>query len=350
MGASPFLAGLLVSVYGLCQLVAGAVLGPLSDRVGRKPVLLVSQGGTLIGFLILAFAQTLPLVFLSRIIDGLTAGNLSVAQAYIADVTEPRERAGAFGLIGIAFGIGFLLGPAISGLLAPLGLHYPIFAAAGLSATSIVLTQSLLPSRKPALTEKRKGLPWDHYARWFKTPGLSMLLWQFTAFIFAFAMFVSTFPLFAERRFASNGSPVGAKEVGLMYAYWGLIGIVIQGGLIRKLVQRFGEKNLILTGFVCSVGAYLLLVRSSDFYSLFFLLTLSAVGGSFLRPSLTSLITQRVEKTEQGMVLGLLQAIMSIAQIVSPAIGGLMMGKLYLGPWAWIGAVISMLGLAAFAF
>ena len=348
MGATPFLAGLLVSVYGLCQLVAGPVLGPLSDRVGRKPVLIISQAGTLGGFLILAFAQTLPLVFLSRVIDGLTAGNFSVAQAYISDVTEPRERAHAFGLIGIAFGIGFLLGPAISGFLAPFGLHYPIFAAAALSATSIVLTQFLLPSAKPALTQKREGNPWSHYARWFGTPGLSTLLWQFTAFIAAFAMFVSTFPLFAERRFVSHGAPVGAKEVGFMFAYWGLIGIVIQGGMIGKLVQRFGEHRLILTGFICSVMTYLFLVYSSGFFSLFLLLTFCGIAGSLLRPSLTSLITQRVEKTEQGMALGLLQVLMSLAQIIAPIIGGLMMGKLYLSQWAWIGAIISAGGLWAF--
>src|SRR5262245_19243568 len=132
LGATPISVGMLVSAYAICQLIAGPPLGALSDRVGRRPVLLVSQIGTFIGFLILASAQTLWVVFLARIIDGLTAGNLTVAQAYISDVATPQNRARSFGLIGISFGLGFLVGPAIAGLLARFGNQAPILAAAGL--------------------------------------------------------------------------------------------------------------------------------------------------------------------------------------------------------------------------
>src|SRR6266581_9449424 len=149
LGATPAIVGLIVATYAFCQLIAGPPLGHLSDRVGRRPVLLVSQMGTFAGFLILASAHVLWMVFLARIIDGLTAGNLTVAQAYISDVTEPENRAKSFGIIGIAFGIGFLIGPAISGFLAQYDYRYPIFAAAVLSATSIVTTWILLPSVKP---------------------------------------------------------------------------------------------------------------------------------------------------------------------------------------------------------
>src|SRR6185295_12445082 len=138
MGASPRMVGLLVATYALCQFIAGPPLGHLSDRVGRRPVLLVSQIGTCIGFLILAFAQTLWVVFFARVIDGLTAGNLTVAQAYIADITNPENRTKSFGIIGIAFGLGFLVGPGISGYLAAYSNVYPIFAAAALSFTSIM--------------------------------------------------------------------------------------------------------------------------------------------------------------------------------------------------------------------
>src|SRR5438034_7671866 len=149
LGATPSTVGLLVSAYAICQLLAGPPLGQLSDRVGRRPVLLVSQIGTFIGFLMLAFAHSLWLVFLARIIDGLTAGNLTVAQAYISDVTEPQNRAKAFGLIGVAFSLGFLVGPGVSGYLAQYGNHYPILAAAGLSFTSIMATTFLLPGVPP---------------------------------------------------------------------------------------------------------------------------------------------------------------------------------------------------------
>src|SRR5271169_5526267 len=145
LGASPTQVGLLIGVYAACQLVSGPLLGRLSDFTGRKPLLLVSQVGTLIGFLILAFAPSLWVVFIARVIDGATAGNLSLAQAYISDVTRPEERAKSFGVIGIAFGMGFLIGPAISGFLSTYGYQYPIFAAAALSATSILATYFLLP-------------------------------------------------------------------------------------------------------------------------------------------------------------------------------------------------------------
>src|SRR5215467_7423959 len=149
MGATPRVFGFLVSAYAISQLIAGPPLGHLSDRVGRRPVLLVSQMGTFVGFLMIAYARVLWLVFLARIIDGLTAGNLTVAQAYIADVTDEKNRAKSFGMIGIAFGLGFLVGPGVSGYLAQFGNTYPIFAAAGLSFISILCTYFLLPAVFP---------------------------------------------------------------------------------------------------------------------------------------------------------------------------------------------------------
>ena len=182
-GASPAVVGLLVSTYALCQLVAGPILGRLSDHMGRRPLLLVSQLGTFIGFLILAYANALWVIFVSRIIDGLTAGNLSLAQAYISDVTKPEERAKSFALIGIAFGMGFLIGPGISGFLSQFSYQYPIFAAAALSATSILSTYFLLPSTAPATADsetprKFTVLDWGNYLRHFRDPALAPLLWH----------------------------------------------------------------------------------------------------------------------------------------------------------------------------
>src|SRR4051812_7207786 len=149
LGASPTEVGWLIGIYAACQLFSGPLLGRLSDHMGRKPLLLVSQLGTFIGFLVTAFAPNLWILFLARAIDGATAGNLSLAQAYISDVTKPEERANSFGIIGIAFGLGFMIGPAISGVLARWDYRYPIFAAAALSATSILCTYLLLPSVTP---------------------------------------------------------------------------------------------------------------------------------------------------------------------------------------------------------
>ena len=245
LGASPAVVGLLVSTYALCQLIAGPILGRMSDHMGRRPLLLVSQLGTFIGFLILAYANVLWLVFLSRIIDGATAGNLSLAQAYISDVTKPEERAKSFALIGIAFGMGFLMGPAISGFLVQYSYQYPIFAAAALSATSILSTYFLLPRHTPVSADtprKFTVLDWGNYLRYFREPALGPLLWQFLAFALTFSLFMTGFPLFAERRFLWQGHPFGAKEVGYVYAYLGFLGVILQGGLWEDW-SKLSEKS-----------------------------------------------------------------------------------------------------------
>src|SRR5215471_12820407 len=195
LGASPFVVGLLLSSYAACQLVAGPVLGQISDRIGRKPVLLVSQFGTFAGFVLLALSHSLVPVFISRIIDGLTAGNISVAQAYIADVTEESKRTQSFALIGIAFGVGFLFGPAVSGFLAHYSPVYPIVLAACLSATSIAATSFLLPGKAPVSAELQhehtEEISFTRTWSVFRDPAVSKLFLQFTAFAFTFALFMS---------------------------------------------------------------------------------------------------------------------------------------------------------------
>ena len=358
LGASPTLVGLLVSTYAACQLIAGPVLGQISDRMGRRPLLLVSQMGTFIGFLILAWAGTLWVVFLSRVIDGLTAGNLSLAQAYISDVTKPEDRAKAFGVIGVAFGIGFLIGPAISGFLSTYSYQYPIFAAAALSLTSILSTYFLLPGAPViAEAEKRDGPPlpagrklrvldWGNYVTYFKRPALAQLLWEFFAFAFSFAIFMSGFALFAERRFTWNGHPFGVKEVGYIFAYVGFLGIILQGGLIGRLVKRFGETKLVSAGFISATVGFALIGFMYHLPGLLVASTLASFGTGVLRPALTSLITQHAGREEQGIVLGLTQSLMSIAQIIAPVIGGYMIDRELLTTWAITGAAISFVGVA----
>lgn len=350
-GASPTVVGLLVSTYALCQLIAGPILGRMSDHAGRRPLLLISQLGTFIGFLILAYANALWIVFLSRIIDGLTAGNLSLAQAYISDVTEPKDRAKSFAIIGIAFGMGFLIGPGISGYLSQFGLQYPIFAAAGLSATSILATYFLLPSTKPAASDsatprKFTVLDWANYLRYFRQPGLASLLWQFLAFTMVFAMYITGFPLFAERRFEWQGHPFGPKEVGYVYAYLGLLGVILQGGLLGRLVKIFGETALVRAGFLFAMLGLGALGFTHGIPMLLLVSAVASSGTGMVRPALTSLITQKAARSEQGVVLGLTQSLNSIAAIVAPAIAGLLIDHSLLATWAMLAAVIS--GLAIF--
>ncbi len=356
-GASPLVVGLLISTYALCQLVAGPVLGQISDQVGRKPVLTVSQLGTFAGFLVLAWAPSLWVVFLARIIDGLTAGNLSIAQAYIADVTAPKDRARAFALIGIAFGIGFLIGPGASGYLTHhYGYRVPILCAAALSLLSILGTTFLLPSDPPhpegdeaeapvAPGGKRlKLLDWGSYLQYFRRPVLSGLLLEFFLFTFAFATFTAGFALFAERRFIWHGAAFGPKEVGAVFMYSGFLGIVVQGSMRQgALIRRIGEWRLVTLGFLAATVGYLLLGLSAGLALLLVAASFASFGTGVLRPALTSLITQQVARSEQGVVLGLNQSLLSVAQIVAPAIAGVLIGRSHLTAWAlWAAAVMGL--------
>ena len=346
-GATPRQIGLLIATYAACQLVSGPVLGQIADRVGRKPLLLLSQVGTLIGFVVLGSATTLGVVFISRAIDGITAGNLSLAQAYVSDVTSKENRAKSFGVIGIAFGIGFLLGPAISGYLSQYGHRYPIYAAQGLSALSILATAVLLPRARPqpdadAPAGRRLALfSWGRYAEYVRRPLLASLLFQFFAFAFAFSTFTSGFALFAERRLTWDGQAFGAKHVGYVFAYAGFLGIILQGGLIGRLVKRFGEARLTRAGFAAMSAGYATMAAVRNVPELLG----SATLGSFGQGALTAQITHHSGRNEQGLVLGIAQSLTSVAQIVAPLVTGFLIGHGQLGPWALMAAVAAAIGL-----
>jgi MFS family permease len=351
LGASPATVGLLVSIFAVCQLIGGPLLGRISDQVGRKPILILSQMGTLIGFGILAWANALWLVFLSRIIDGFTAGNISIAQAHIADVTEAEHRTKSFAVIGIAFGIGFLIGPALSGLLVHYGYEYPIYVAMGLSATSILITMLLLPShsvrpRDESDSRRLTILQWGIYAEYFRRPGLAVLLCQFFAFVFAFSTFMSGFALFAERRFFWGGKPFTAREVGFVYAYVGFLGIVFQGGLIGPLLRKFGDWKLVRYGFLFATVGFIVLGWTFGLPMLLGIAVVIAFSTGALRPALTSLITQIAARSEQGSILGLTQSLQAVAQIVAPFLSGILIDQGWLAGWACMAAAASAVGFA----
>jgi MFS family permease len=321
----------------------------------RKPLLIVSQLGTFAGFLILAFATSLPVIFLARIIDGLTAGNLSLAQAYIADVTEPKNRAKSFALIGIAFGIGFVVGPAISGFLAQYGYTYPIFAAAALSATSVVCTATLLPKTEPRISTdtgasgpagQRLGLlEWKRYAEYFARPGLGRLLWEFFFFAFPFSLFFGGFALYANQRYRWNGHAVGTHEVSYVLIYVGVLGVILQGGLIGRMVKKFGERALVRSGFLCAGIGYGLLAWTRTIAQLLGASTINSYGMGVLRPSITAMISHKAGKNEQGVVLGLTQSITSISSVIAPVIAGTLIDRHMLSAWALLIAAFSFAGL-----
>lgn len=422
-GASPLVATTLVSVYAVCSLISTPIIGSLSDRYGRRPLLLVSQMGTCVGFLVLAYSSALWMVFVGRIIDGVTAGNLSTAQAYISDHTKPENRAKAFGIIGVAFGLGFMVGPAMGAELGKHGLHLPFIAAACMSALSVVCTYTLLPKRAPVVEgaaaapmpggKRPSAFDFRTYANYFRRPGLGALYAQFFLFTFMFSCFTSGMALFAERRFYAErdltrvGSsctfkpemdldvrstprgyvlidgtaiehgqwrvvnrdaveltgppcaslaptakvqayvPWGVREVGLLFAFAGLLGIILQGGLIGKLVKRFGEYPLGVAGFVACAAGYFLLGITYTLGMLLVVTVINSFGTGVLRPVITSRITQAVGRHEQGVALGISGSLSSLAMSMAPPSGGSLLDGNHLLAWALIPCSVAALGLIA---
>ena len=354
-GATPLEATLLVSTYALCQLVSGPILGRISDRVGRKPMLLVSQVGTFLGLLLLARANALWMIYVSRVIDGSTAGNLALAQAYISDNTKPEDRAKSFALIGIAFGVGFFIGPSVTGMLVAYGLAAPVYLAAALSMTSILCTAFLLPGGPPPAAagggdagpggRRPSAFALKTYTTYFSRPILGGLFAQFFCFAFAFATFTSGFALFAERRFTWGGHPFGPREIGFLFAYSGFLGIIVQGGLIGRLVKRFGERALVAAGFVCMTIGYATLGVVGAVAMLLVASTFASFGNAVLRPTLSSLVTQAAGRGEQGVVIGLTQSLMSVAQMIAPLLAGVLLGRGLLGAWALVAAAAAGTGV-----
>lgn len=355
LGATPLDATLLVSAFAFFQLVSGPILGRLSDKLGRKPVLIASQIGTLFGLLVLAWAKSLWVVYVARIIDGATAGNISLAQAYISDHTKPEERAKSFGKIYIAFGIGFFIGPFSTGLLSGYGLTAPIYAGAALSLLSIFATIFLLPSEAKdraaaaAAPKKQAAGVFDlgGYFKYFKRPVLNGVFAETLFFGFCFATFTSGIALYAERRFEWDGHPFGAREVAFHFAFIGFLGIVLQTVFMARLVRWFGETNVTRAGFVSLALGYLGLTFVHSVGPLAAVTVLTVFGHGVLRPTLSSLATQNAGKGEQGVVLGITQSLASISQIGAPALSGFLIDHELLDAWTLVAVAVAVVGLVA---
>lgn len=340
LGATPMLVGVLIATYAACALFAAPLLGRASDRWGRKPVLIVSQLGSLVGFVMLALAPSLLWLFLGRALDGLTAGNLLTARAYISDVTPPKERSSAFGLIAAAFGFGYMVGPASAALLADYGTQAPLWLAAGLSATSLLCTILLLPRTVP--TPSR--LPAPPMRAVLSAPGVASGLGQWFAFIATFGMFTAGFALFCERRLSWNGAPFGPKEVGYLLAWIGALGLFVQLFVLRRLLERIGEAHLVMLSLGAAAIGYAGLAFARELPMLLFTLALSGMANSLLRPALLGLLSQAVPTSRQGAMSGLTQSLQSLAMILAPLAAGAMIHAGWLTLWAL--ACAAILGLA----
>jgi DHA1 family tetracycline resistance protein-like MFS transporter len=315
LGASAFTVGLLFASFSVAQLLAAPVLGELSDRYGRRPVLIFSLIGTVASFVLLALANSVAMVFVARIVDGLSGGNISTARAYIGDVTTVENRARGFGLIGAAFGLGFVFGPALGGVLGHLGYAAPAWGAALIAAAATVLAWAWLPETARH-TEARRPSPWGEIGRALRRPVLGRLLVVDFLYWATFTAYQTTFALFGARRFGFD-----VPQTGYLLAVVGVIGVVVQLTLVGPVVRAIGERRVLPAGLLlASLG---LAVASAAHSVPVFVLALlpGATGVALSIPSLTSLISQTARAGEQGRVQGVSSALEGLGRTVGPLWG-----------------------------
>jgi predicted MFS family arabinose efflux permease len=345
LGATPFMIGALMSTYAACQLVAGPLVGMLSDRFGRRNVLLLSQIGTFAGLVMLACANSLVLVFVARIIDGLTSGNISVAHAYAAEHSPLSARKQALGMTSGAIGTGLLIGPALSGFLVPYGHAAPIWAAAALSLVSILSTAVLLPPDQPQSATSERPAPEPRPAR--VVLGMRYT-WRLLALLLIFfvgnAMFLSQIGLFLSERFIWDDHPFGARELGCVFAYAGFVNIVIQGLLISRVGLLASDRTTVVVAFGCAGTGFLALAFVAQVSLLAVCLTLIIAGSMFVRSTLTAELSRSAALNRQGMVMGFNQSLMSVANILAPLLSGVLIGRGLHTVWAAVIAATAVTG------
>jgi DHA1 family tetracycline resistance protein-like MFS transporter len=339
--------GFLLAAFPLCQLVAGPILGRLSDRYGRRPVLAVSQAGTAISFVILGLSNDYWVLLLARALDGASGGNILVAQAYVADVTKSEDRAKGLGLIGAAFGVGFVLGPLLGGLLLDLPvaeewkLRVPFLVAAAFSTLAWVLVLAYLPESRP--TGHARVLSVRGVLDVVTSPKVGLLVAVGALNVLAFASLEGTFSLYLEGRLGWT-----AKQAAFGFAFLGLVSAFVQGGLIRRLVPRFGEPRLILAGLATLALGLAALAMVTSWPGLLGAAALVGIGQGVASPTILGLLSRLTPESEQGAVFGTSTSAQTLARTINYVVANRLLGQL--GPsapfWEGSGIAVFALGLA----
>ncbi|MFD3162910.1 MFS transporter [Herpetosiphon sp. NSE202] len=313
-GASEFQVGLIVGCYALMQFIFAPILGQLSDRFGRRPLLILSLIGTVCSLLLFGFANSLIWLFVGRMFDGATGGNISIAQAYVSDVTTDKDRARGMGMVGAALGLGFIAGPAIGALLSRDGNYQlPIFVAAGIAMLSLILTFFVLPEPERHAPQQGRTSNLLTLVAAVRKPNVGRLLSITLLINLAFVAFETTFALFAARRLE-----FGSYQTGYTLAGVGVVVAIVQGGLIRRLAARFGEASLIVAGSLLLALSLAGLGFIQNVWHLVAICIVLAIGEGLLTPSLSSLVSRNSTAHERGKNMGLYQSMSSLARIFAP--------------------------------
>jgi DHA1 family tetracycline resistance protein-like MFS transporter len=323
LGANVVGITLASAAYALAQFLFTPMLGALSDRYGRKPIIVGSLLIEAVSLIFTALAGTLPMLLIARFVGGLGASNIGSAQAVVADVTSPQERARGMGMIGAAIGLGFVLGPALGGTLSPLGPTVPFWVAAGIAAINIILVLILLPEtkkRRSGIREGKHGGVMLLFAGWGaakRSPAILNLVFVNLLFTIAFTGMENIFALFGQRYFNW-----GASQIGYIFTYVGVIVVIMQGGLVRTLVKSFSEQRVLLGGLVILAAGLLLLAFSHSVWLVLVTLALISIGDGAVTPTASTLLSFASEKETQGEILGLAQGVGGLARIIGPLLAG----------------------------
>jgi DHA1 family tetracycline resistance protein-like MFS transporter len=317
--------GLLMSSFAVMQFIAAPILGSLSDRFGRRKIILLALAGSAIDYVIMGLAPSLAWLFFARLISGATAGSLAACNAYIADVTPPEKRAQGFGLVGAAFGLGFAIGPAIGGYLGGISLKLPFFVAAGCVGLNWLYGAFVLPESLPQ--EHRRPFSWKRAnpvgsllaLRRFR--GVVDLAWMYFIFAFANTMLQSIWALYTDYRYHW-----GPSQVGYSLMFIGIMAIVVQGGLVKRIIAFTGERKGLVIGLLISAFVMASYGTATQGWMIYALVLVGAWGG-IAGPSAQTLITKHVPPNEQGAVQGSLSGLVSLTGIFAPSFAAWSFGR-----------------------
>lgn len=341
-GASPVQIGLITASYAVMQLLFAPVWGRLSDRYGRRPIILVSLAGSAVSALLIGVAGTLLVLWIARVLQGIAGASYAAAQAYVADVTTKEERARGMGMIGAAFGLGFILGPAFGAIFSAVDQRLPFFVAAGLAALNWLIAYRRLPeSRRPGAAEA----PAPRLAvlrRALSSRELAPLVWMSFVATFAFVGMESTFALFGEHRFDYD-----AVQMGLLFTYIGVLAAVGQGVLVGRFVRRWGEGRVLIGGLVGTAAGLAVTAIAHDLWVLLVGLLLLSIASGLVFATTTALISLAAHEREQGVVLGLNASVGSAARIAGPVVATLLFQHAGVAVPLVVGAVLFALCAAA---
>jgi len=340
LGASPAGVGLLIGLYAAAQALSAPLLGRAADRFGRKPILVACLAGSCLSFLWLAAAHSFGAVLGSRILDGVTAGNLPVAHACLADVTPESQRTRAFNTLAMAYGAAFLLGPLAAAAVLGAGPRAPVLAGAAFSAASIVLAVVLLPAHAPRPAREHVPAGLRPLARACAGTFAAM-----ACLFAAYQLFTSGFPLFAERAYRPGGHGFGPRELSLVYAFVGASALAMQGLLMGPLVRFLGERTAAGLAFAAGAAGAAALGLPRRWPGILVPVALCVFGVTLLRPLLTARLSRAAGPRRQGAAMGLAQAVQSGMQVLAPMAAGCLIAAGHLAAWRWLLAGALVAGL-----